>query len=247
MSLLIWANHSDPFSTEAVTTLSWLSSGGCQQTSYRCPLAISQVGLLASSCMEALPVLSPALGSFCFFLIKCQPAKLFFTGALFSPLCFSAPCSENAHNYVFILPTDSLERLLRCCLSSGSMTGSKPTSPFASQSQASTLYIVIFERWLPPPLPFISCLRGTEGCALNTKCPRIRLMFEHLVPAGGAVWGGCAAVKSWSLSGGSGSLAAGFGASQPSFTSWFLHCFLAEYSGWPVSFLLLPPMPSPHS
>lgn len=80
VSVLIWANHSDPFSTEAAMPLSWLSSWGCQQTSYKCPLTISQVGLLASSCTEALFVFSPALSPFYSFLIKCtmfrEPSQL---------------------------------------------------------------------------------------------------------------------------------------------------------------------------
>lgn len=54
-------------------------------------------------------------------------------------------------------------------------------------------------------------------------------MLEHLATTSGVAWGGCATVKSYSLPGGCGSLAAGLGVSQPSFTS-CLHCFLDEDS-----------------
>ena len=69
------------------------------------------------------------------------------------------------------------------------MTGSKLTSLFNLQSKASNSHIVIFERWIPRPLPFIGD----------------KLMLKYLDPAGGVVGGvGLATVKSWSLPGGSG-------------------------------------------
>lgn len=68
LHILCWVHacvdHSEPFSTEAEAPL---SSGACGQMSSKGPFTISQLGLLASPCVEALLVLSPALSPFLLF------------------------------------------------------------------------------------------------------------------------------------------------------------------------------------